>query len=154
MDGAAVCLGALIIALSAVLLGFVVVHARASEAYPAGVWCEATVVEAATSREWPLDVYCAPDPGRALQWLRAQAPRLADRADPCPDSSWAGAVPGTLRPHPMGGLRDAPTLLRRWSHDAAAYERALRTIEEGSLYLVTARDEEGLDYRLSARPLR
>ncbi|MEE1939589.1 hypothetical protein V1L54_09190 [Streptomyces sp. TRM 70361] len=128
MDFTAVCLGALIMTVSAALTGFTLAAANRP---PHGVWCEVSVVEEHTCREWFLGGHRARDPERALRWLRAQAPYLADRIDPPPHAPWA--APGTLRPHQDSGTGrpDAAAVLREWRHDTAAHRAALRAPHRG-----------------------
>ncbi|MGK5447550.1 hypothetical protein [Streptomyces radiopugnans] len=158
MDLTALCLGALIMTVSAALTGFAVAAARTSGG--TGVWCEATVLDAGTHREWLLDCHRARNPRHALRWIRAQAPRLADRIDPPPDVPWA--APGTIRPYEPGepcdpggvGPADAAAVLRHRTLDGIADRDALRVLEDGGLHVLTAPDGDGLRYRLSARALR
>nr|WP_241027713.1 hypothetical protein [Streptomyces verrucosisporus] len=150
MDFTALCLGALIMTVSAALTGFAVAAARNSGG-TGGVWCEATVLDADTHREWLLDCHRARSPRQALRWIRAQAPRLADRIDPPPDVPWAAR--GTIRPYDPGGP-DPAAVLRRRPLDGIADREALRVLEDGGLHVLTAPDGDGLRYRLSARALR
>lgn len=150
MDLTALCLGALIMTVSAALTGFAVAAARNSGG--TGVWCEATVLDAGTHREWLLDCHRARNPRRALRWIRAQAPRLADRIDPPPDAPWA--APGTIRPYDPGRPYDPAAVLRHRPLDGIADRDALRVLEDGGLHVLTAPDGDGLRYRLSARALR
>ncbi|MTE19902.1 hypothetical protein F0L17_12400 [Streptomyces sp. TRM43335] len=149
VDFIAVCLGGLITAVSAALIGFTLASARAPYA-SGGVWCEATVVEEGTRREWLLGGHRARSPRRALRWIRAQAPRLADRIDPSPHARWASS--GLLRPYDGAGP-DAAALLRRWPSDGVAHRDALRALEDGGLYVLTVPDGDGLRYRISVRSL-
>ncbi|WP_143688451.1 hypothetical protein [Streptomyces barkulensis] len=156
MDFTALCLGALIMTVSAALTGFAVAAARNSGGV-GGVWCEVTVLDADTHREWLLDCHRARSPRQALRWIRAQAPRLADRIDPPPDVPWA--APGTVRPCEPGrpydpGGPDPAAVLRRRPLDGVADREALRVLEDGGLHVLTAPDGDGLRYRLSARALR
>ncbi|WP_410537704.1 hypothetical protein [Streptomyces sp. KL2] len=156
MDFTALCLGALIMTVSAALTGFAVAAARTC-GDGTGVWCEATVLDADTHREWLLDCHRARNPRHALRWIRAQAPRLADRIDPPPDVPWA--APGTIRPYDPGGPYgpggpDPAAVLRRRPLDGIADREALRVLEDGGLHVLTAPDGDGLRYRLSARALR
>ncbi|MGY1455404.1 hypothetical protein [Streptomyces sp. SS8] len=168
MDFTALCLGALIMTVSSALTGFAVAAARTSGGV-GGVWCEVTVLDADTHREWLLDCHRARNPRRALRWIRAQAPRLADRIDPPPDAPWA--APGTIRPCEPGrpyepgksyepgrpydpGGPDPAAVLRRRPLDGVADREALRVLEDGGLHVLTAPDGDGLRYRLSARALR
>lgn len=158
MDFTALCLGALTMTVSAALTGFAVAAARNSGG--TGVWCEATVLDADTHREWLLDCHRARNPRRALRWIRAQAPRLADRIDPSPDAPWA--APGTIRPHEPGrpcgpdgsGRPDPAAVLRCRPLDGITDRDALRVLGDGGLHVLTAPDGDGLRYRLSARALR
>lgn len=161
MDLTALCLGALIMTVSAALTGFAVAAARNSGG--TGVWCEATVLDAGTHREWLLDCHRARNPRHALRWIRAQAPRLADRIDPPPDAPWA--APGTIRPYDPGrpcepirpydpGGPDPAAVLRHRPLDGIADREALRVLEDGGLHVLTAPDGDGLRYRISARALR
>jgi hypothetical protein len=154
MDFTALCLGALIMTVSAALTGFAVAAARTPGG---GVWCEVTVLDADTHREWLLDGHRARNPRHALRWIRARAPRLADRIDPPPDAPWA--APGTVRPYDPGGPHDPgepdpAAVLRRRPLDGIADRDALRVLEDGGLHVLTAPDGDGLRYRLSARALR
>lgn len=118
-----------------------------------GWWCEATVAAADSGREWLLGGSQVDGPERALRWLREQAPRLADRIDPCPDTAWAASGVLTRPRAATRGGADAAAMLRRWGRDGAAHSRALATLQEGALFALTVRDGDGLLYRLSARPL-
>jgi len=149
VDFTAVCLGALIMTVSAALTGFALASARTA-ATRNDVWCEATVVEEHTCREWLLGGYRARNPRRALRWTRAQAQRLADRIDPSPHARWA--APGTVHPY-EGGTLDAAALLRCWQLDTTAHRDALHALEGGGFYILTAPDDDGLRYRISARSL-
>ncbi|PJE99474.1 hypothetical protein CUT44_04870 [Streptomyces carminius] len=149
MNFTAVCLGALIMTVSAALTGFTLAAAHRP---PHGVWCEVAVVEEHTHREWFLGGHRARDPERALRWLRAQAPYLADRIDPPPHAPWA--APGTLHPHQDNGTGpDAAAVLRHWRHDTAAHRAALRALGERGRHTVSVPDGDGLRYRLSAQLL-
>jgi hypothetical protein len=147
MDFTALCLGALIMTVSAALTGFAVAATRTGGG---GVWCEVTVLDADTHREWLLDCHRARNPRHALRWIRAQAPRLADRIAPPLDAPWA--APGTVRPYGSGGP-DPAAVLRRRPLDGIADRDALRVLEDGGLHVLTAPDGDGLRYRLSARAL-
>lgn len=154
MDFTALCLGALIMAVSAALIGFAVAAARTGGG---GVWCEVTVLDADTNREWLLDGHRARNPRHALRWIRARAPRLADRIDPPPDAPCA--APGTVRPYEPGrhggpGAPDPAAVLRHRLLEGIAHRDALRVLEDGGLHVLTVPDGDGLRYRLSARALR
>ncbi|MFJ6696775.1 hypothetical protein ACIQM4_11945 [Streptomyces sp. NPDC091272] len=120
-------------------------------------WCEITV--SAGVQDFPLRGYLASSPRLAVRWLREQASRLADLADPAPSAPWlqceCDAVAGTraVLQQVSPELPDGPQELRSWRHDWRGQESLMGSLADGGLVRFVS-DTGSAVLVFSARPLR